>query len=57
MANLVIFALKEKAMQVIAVQLRICLFDRPELLQENIRLEQMHVTSVSIASEIPVLLT
>lgn len=39
-------------MQVIAVQLHIHLFGRPELLQENVKLEQIHVTSVSIASEI-----
>lgn len=40
-------------MQVIAVQLHICLFGRPELVQENVRFAQIHVTSVSIASEIP----
>lgn len=39
-------------MQVIAVQLHIRLFGRPELLQENVRLEQIHVTSVSITSEV-----
>lgn len=39
-------------MQVIAVQLRIHLFGRPELLQENVRLEQICVTSVSITSKV-----
>jgi len=32
--------------QVIAVQLRIRLFGRPELLQENVRLEQIDMTLV-----------
>lgn len=40
-------------MQVIAEQLRIHLFGRPELLQENVRLEQIHMTLVSFTSKNP----